>query len=224
MYTSALPLVLAALLASADAPATTSRPKRAAPAAQKSDASAASAPRDWNAPPPGSSPADAALWTRLRSAIEDATLAVSRMNKCGFRLRAGAYYEGLDALAKEPGARGEQARAVRQRLEAVARATDATVPKPLRTHVCKYTLLDLEQRMDARDDPKLSAELPRFREEASGCADELGGLATRLGPKVTELEGALAESDALLGRAAPDASATQGGEPASLLPSAKETR
>lgn len=188
-------------------------------------APAFSEPRDWNAPPPAGTPQDKALWTRLRSAIEDATLAVSDLNHCALRLQGGAYYAKLDALGNEPGPRGEQARALRTRLEAVARDADASVPRPLRTHVCKYTLLHLEQRMDAQGDAKLRAELPQFRAEATGCADELAGIAVRVPPKVKEVEGVLAAADALLGRTAPaPAEPGQGTTPASLLPAAQEKR
>jgi len=233
MHASALSIAVAALLGSVAAkpaaPAASRVKPAAAPAAHAAPAAApaeaapvAPEPRDWNAPPPGSTPEDAALWSRVRSAIEDATLAVSRLNKCSFRLRAGTYYESLDALARE---KADGARALRQRLEAAARATEAVLPRPLRTHVCKYTLLHLEQRMDALGDPKLSAEMPRYRRESTACADDLGGLATRLAARLTELEGVLADADVALGRAAPAAGeAAPGGEPGSLLPAGGETR
>jgi hypothetical protein len=99
------------------------------------------------------------------------------------------------------------------------------VPRPLRTHVCKYTLLHLEQRMDAQGDAKLRAELPPFRADATGCADELAGIAARVPPKVKEVEGVLAAADGLLGSTAPaPAEPAQGAPPASLLPAAQETR
>lgn len=208
-----LTAVLSTLLA-ATAPAAPGG--QAGPASAPAGTPAFSEPRDWNAPPPGGTREDRALWSRLRSAIEDATLAVSDLNKCALRMQGGAYYERLDALTREAGPRGEQARALRARLEGVARAADASVPRPLRTHVCKYTLLHLEQRMDAAGDRALEAELPAFREEAIGCADELAGIATRVPPRVKELQGVLAEADALLGGAAPQ-------QPPPPLSTAKES-
>jgi hypothetical protein len=197
--TISLPLLAAlAALGSAPAPSPPPAPGQPLPLAQQ---------RDWNEPPPGSLPEDAALWHRVRDTNNDAVLTMARVTSCSFRLRYGRYYESLDEYVKaneKDAAAVEKGKAMRARLETAAREADEAIPKQgLRVRTCRYTLLHFEQRMDAKDDPKLAAELPRYREEARACADEIGAFATRLHPRADALEAALAAVDEFLGRATP---------------------
>lgn len=180
----AAPLALAALLLLPEAPAPD---------------------RNWGEPPAGSTPEDAALWRRLHQATNDAVLAMSRVGQCSYRLRYGGYVEGLDATAQaSKDDRAAKATALRTRLAAAAREADEAIPKKgLRVRLCRTTLLHLEQRMDALDDPRLAADMPQVRREAEQCAEEAAAFARMLEPRAGALEAALAEVDAFLGRAPP---------------------
>jgi hypothetical protein len=166
--------------------------------------------RDWNEPPKGASPEDAALWHRLRDTLNDAVLTMARVTQCAYRIRYGQYYEAIEAYEKvdaRDGARAERAKAARAQLEKAAREADEAIPKQgLRVRVCRYTLRDFDQRIDAQargDDARMAGELPRFRGEAKGCADEIGAFAARLHPKADALEVALVAVDAAVERETP---------------------
>ncbi len=151
--------------------------------------------RDFQEPPAGTE-ADRRLWRALQQATGFAALHMARIGQSAYRIRYGAYYQGLDARP-EPAA-GE----LRRRLErAAVEADQALPPDGGRLRACRYTLLDLEQRMDQLDDPAIAAELPRFRAAAADCAARLSALVAKLEPRARALEAALLEVDAFLGRA-----------------------
>ena len=200
----AAPLALAVLLLFPDV----GRPEPGAPGGPT--VPEAPAPdRNWGEPPAGSTPEDVALWRRLHEATNDAVLAMSRVGQCSYRLKYGGYVEGLDAIAQaSKDDRAAKATALRGRIAAAAKEADDAIPKEgLRVRLCKITLLHLEQRMDALDDPKLAVEMPQVRREAEQCADEVGAFARKVEPRADALEKALAEADAFLGRAAPASTA-----------------
>jgi hypothetical protein len=163
---------------------------------------AEASPRDWEQPPAGSAE-DQALWRRLRDAGNAAVAAMGRVSQAAYRIRYGAYYQGLDEQALAAPDRGGQAATLRAALERAAREADEAIPKEgLRVRVCKYKLMDLDTKM-GEPDPKIVAELPAIRAAAEACAREIGAFASRLEPRADALERALADVDAFLGRAPP---------------------
>jgi hypothetical protein len=148
-------------------------------------------------------------------------MTMGRVGQCAHRLRYGGYAQGLDAVEQASrGERAARAAELRVRLSRAAREADAAIPKEgLRVRQCRATLLDLEQRMDALDDPKLAAGMPEARREAERCAEEVGGFARALEPRAGALEAALDAVDLFLGRAAPASrSAPAPGEPRDPAP------
>lgn len=162
--------------------------------------------RDWDAPPPAAAPADQALWRDLRDAGSRAVVSMGRLFQARFRIRYGKYVEALEALERSGPDGAERARAARERLDETVRAADEAIPrKGLRVRVCRYTLRDLDQRLElAPEDPAVAADLPRLRGEARACLAEVGAFAARLAPEVDAVEAAIAAADATLGRAAPE--------------------
>jgi hypothetical protein len=207
-------------LAAASGPAARAVPPDVAvdppPSAQL--AAAVPAPeRDWDEPPAGT-PEDRALWQLLRGAGNDAVVQMGRFFQATFRVRYGKYLEELAILEATGPDGAARAGAARARLEAALRAADDAIPKQgLRVRVCRYTLRDLDQRMELASDPDAAAELPRLRTEAQACADEIGAFAARLAPRLEEVDAAIGAVDAALGRARPEVppyqAAATGGTP-----------
>ncbi len=195
--------------------------KRLAAAALVVAASAASAgpERDYNQPPPGAAPEDAKLWHELRDSTNGALWALARASQCSARLGYGKYYEALDAVVRTGGpAEASRAKALRDGLEAAARAVQAAIPADGgRVHPCRVTLLDFEQRMDPRN-TGITNELPEFRGEARRCADRMQALLNAVKPATDTFERALGEADAYLRRDAPPLPpATPAGQPGSKV-------
>jgi hypothetical protein len=165
--------------------------------------------RDYNQPPPGAKPEDAKLWHELRDGTNGALLQLARAAQCSTRLGYGKYYEALDAVVNAGGAtEASRAKAIREKVEAAARAMQAALPADGgRVHPCRVTLLDYEQRMDPRN-TGIANELPAFREEARRCADRMGAIVKAVTPTAADLERALVEADAYLKREAPTPPAT----------------
>jgi hypothetical protein len=193
-------------LAAASGPAAPAAPRAASMAPSVPAQLAAAVPateRDWDEPPAGA-PEDQALWHRLRGAGNDAVVQMGRFFQATFRVRYGKYTEGLAALEATGADGAARAGTARARLEAALRAADDAIPKQgLRVRVCRYTLRDLDQRMELAADEVAAAELPRLRTEAQACADEIGAFAARLAPRVEVIDAAIVAVDAALGRAPP---------------------
>lgn len=176
----------------------------AAPPPAAAEAQDPTARRDPDTPPDGT-PEDRELWRALREAGIDAVAEMSRVAQGAYRLRYGRYYQELDArITSAEGDERSRASAMRERLSAAARQADGAIPKKgLRVRRCKYVHLDLEQRMDLLDDPRIAAELGPIRQQARRCLEEVGGLARKVKPYADALEAAIEETDLLLGRARP---------------------
>lgn len=170
--------------------------------------SLAASPGDAGPPPapevpvareaPAGAPADQRLWRELSELTGFAAFHMARIGQCAYRIRYDRYYEGLDARrATDPAAA-----ALRARLEQAALDAERALPADGgRLRACRYALLDLEQRMDLLDDPRVAAELPRFRDAAGDCVARLSALVASLRPRADALEAVLVEVDAFLGRA-----------------------
>ncbi|HET9555055.1 MAG TPA: hypothetical protein VFP50_18965 [Anaeromyxobacteraceae bacterium] len=203
MTTLPAALLAVALLAE---PTATFQPPASLPAAPE--------PRDPGQPPAGTG-ADQALWRRLYDGTSFAALHLARIGQCAFRIRYARYYEGLDErIATAAPADAAAARTVRARLEQRAREADAAQPADGgRIRACRYTLLDLEQRMDLLDDPKVAAAMPKIRAEAAACAARMEKVIEALRPAADRLEAALSDVDHLLGRAPPGLPGAPGAPP-----------
>jgi hypothetical protein len=199
------PLLALALLAE---PTGTYRPPTSLPAAPE--------PRDPTQPPAGT-PGDRALWRRLYDGTSFAALHLARIGQCAYRIRYARYYEGLDErIGAGAPADAAAARELRARLERSAREAEAAQPADGgRIRACRYTLLDLEQRMDLLDDPKVAAAMPGIRAAAAECAGRMEREIAALRPAADRLERALLDVDHLLGRAPPGLEGSPGepGEP-----------
>jgi hypothetical protein len=155
--------------------------------------------RDLNLPPPGASAEDQAIWTAVRDGTGHATFHMARIAQAAFRIRYGHYYEELDRKG-DPAAKSARAR-----LEAAAKAAEASIPPKPNIYPCRHVLLNLDVRLAAASDPKAQADLPEVRADARRCGDEMAALISKVRPAADELEASLAGIDALLGRMAPPA-------------------
>jgi hypothetical protein len=161
--------------------------------------------RDYNQPPPGSTPEDAALWRDLRHGTGMAQVTLGRINQSSFRIRYGRYYETLDEAAKAgPADVAAQAKAWREKLAAAAQAAADAVPEDGGgVHACRRAHLDLDIRMDELSDPKVAKEMPAVRAEARACVEKMNTLLARIEKPAEVLERTLNEIDAYLKRAIP---------------------
>lgn len=154
-------------------------------------------------PPPGTQE-DRGLWIALRDVAGEAEIAMARVGRCAYRLRYGGYREGLETAAREvPGAKAEGARRLREELDRLSAEAQAAIPPDGgRVRSCRYTLLDLEQRMDEPPDAPVARELPGIRAEGRRCVERLRKLVEVVRPAADALEAKLREIDLFLGRRA----------------------
>lgn len=150
--------------------------------------------------PPGGTPEDQQLWRELDRGAAAAVVQLARLTQCSHRISYARPYQRLDAAAAGgPKAVAERARALRAKLAAAAQvADDALPPDGGRVRACRYSLLYFGQRMDLLADPKISAEMPRYRDDARSCRDRMDALVVTLEPKADALEAVLAEVDTFL--------------------------
>jgi len=152
--------------------------------------------------PPAGTPEDRSLWTAIRDVAGEAEIAMGRVGQCAYRLRYGGYREGLEAAAGVgPSERAGEARALREALDRSAgEAQSAIPPDGGRVRECRYTLLYLEQRMEAPADNAITRELPEVREDGRRCVERLRKLVEEVRPAADALESRLEEIDLFLGR------------------------
>jgi hypothetical protein len=193
---NALPIIF--LLGIAALEPTPDAPTPAGPAPEAGE------PGYWEKAPPGT-PEDVALWNALRDSQSEAMLHMGRIGQASFRIRYGRYYEQLDEVSRTaPLPRADEARRLRTRIEVAAKQADDGIPKKgLRVRVCKYSLLNLDQRMRFPGDAAMAADLPKVRAEVRSCTDELAPFAAKLRPLADALELALTDADAFLEMEAP---------------------
>jgi hypothetical protein len=182
-------------------------------------AQAAAAPQEDPAVIPQGTPADQQLWRALRDAANSATVAMGRIAQCSFRIEYGKYYEGLDeALASGTEAERTEARPLRERLAAEAKAAEAAMPEKPGIRECQYVLRDLGLYMPNLSEPAAKKAIPAARKQAEGCVKRLAPLAETLTARAGALEAAVDAADALQARRLASAAASADGKAPAAAP------
>ncbi|BDG01021.1 hypothetical protein [Anaeromyxobacter oryzae] len=164
---------------------------------------------------------DQLLWKSARDATVEGMGNILAANSELAELRAALAH--VDVLEKDASA-GDRAAlaAIRARLEDRRAALAAAIPTGP-TGGCRYTLIHLEQSMDAEPGTALANRLPQKREEARWCAETFSAANAKLAPAIASTRAALDEVVPELrkrgaARPAPAAVAKPGETPAAPVP------
>lgn len=193
MPASALVLVALLSLGAADATA----PKASAPG-QPPAAPPATQERDFDHPPPGTSPEDRGLWLAGYDASNHLLTLRSLATRLQLRAKQGAYEERLEVLARRGEAAAREAQALRDRL-AVAWNESAdllTRQWPVDpTRGCRYALLTFDGVLLAKEYPRKAAQLAIAREELLDCVGRARGVVDVMAGANMRLEWVLNDLD-----------------------------
>jgi hypothetical protein len=128
--------------------------------------------RDFDAPPPGASPEDVALWRRAYDVDNRILLERGIATRLQAAAHAGMYEDRLEVEAKRGGEAATRA-GVRQKslLDAWAENMDLLTRQwPVDpTRACRYPLLTFEGALYARDGATKASQLGAARQEVQEC-------------------------------------------------------
>jgi hypothetical protein len=143
-------------------------------ATESQSASQVAAPRDFQSPPPGASPADQELWRRARHVDNQILIERGISTRLQARARGNAYGERLTTLANEGALPANRADDLKTRLYATwgESATLLTQQWPVDpTRSCRAPLLVFEGVLFREDSAGKTAQLDDTRRILRSCVD-----------------------------------------------------
>jgi hypothetical protein len=171
-----------------------------APAATESqpDRQGATAPRDFDSPPPGTSPADQALWRRARFVNNQILIERGIATRLQARARGNAYVEQLTSLGNEGALPAKTAEDLSWRIYArwgeIAKLLSRQWPvDPTRS--CRAPLLVFEGVLLREESPGKKAQLDDVRRILQGCVDRGSVPLEALAKLNVQFEAVLAEAE-----------------------------